>query len=55
MNAILRYAGKENVQRERAAKTGIRIFGAGLAEGFEPAFAVAVMLGALWLLLSGYV
>jgi hypothetical protein len=35
-------------------KTGINILSTGLGEGFEATFAVCVLLGALWLLLSGY-
>ena len=55
MNATLRRGTGETVNREKPDKTGITIFGAGLGEGFGAAFAIAVMLGALWLLLSGYV
>lgn len=55
MNATLRRGTREAINREKPGKTGIMIFGAGLGEGFGAAFAVAVMLGALWLLLSGYV
>jgi hypothetical protein len=55
MNAILRRPARESVTREKMGKTGIMIFGAGLGEGLEAAFAIAVMLGALWLLVSGYV
>jgi hypothetical protein len=55
MNATLRRATRETISREKAGKIGIMTFGAGLGEGFGAAFAIAVMLGALWLLLSGYV
>ncbi len=55
MNAILR----RNVS-DRAAgnakpdKSGVNFFGVGFGEGFEVAFAISVMLGALWLLVSGF-
>jgi hypothetical protein len=55
MNAILRRATVESAKREKPSRSGIMIFGTGLDEGFGAAFAIAVMLGALWLLLSGYV
>jgi hypothetical protein len=55
MNATLRRGTRETLNRDESNKTGITIFGAGLGEGFGAAFAIAVMLGALWLLLSGYV
>ena len=38
----------------RAHKIGIRILTTRLGEGFDTAFAVCVLLGALWLLVSGY-
>jgi hypothetical protein len=38
----------------RAHKIGIRILTTQLGEGFDTAFAVCVLLGALWLLVSGY-
>jgi hypothetical protein len=38
----------------RAHKIGIRIFTTRLGESFDTAFAVCVLLGALWLLASGY-
>ena len=37
-----------------AHKIGIRILTTRLGEGFDTAFAVCVLLGALWLLVSGY-
>jgi hypothetical protein len=56
MNAILRRAARgTNADREKPDKTGINLFGVGLGENFGAAFAVGVMLGALWLLMSGYV
>ena len=41
--------------RPKPDKFGNRTVTAGLGEGFEFAFAVFVLLGALWLLASGYV
>jgi hypothetical protein len=38
----------------RVHKVGIRILATRLGEGFETAFAVCVLLGALWLLVSDY-
>jgi hypothetical protein len=38
----------------RANKIGIKIFTTRLGEGFDIAFAVCVLLAALWLLVSGY-
>src|ERR1700681_10737 len=38
----------------RAHKIGIKILTTRLGEGFDTAFAVCVLLGALWLLVSGY-
>jgi hypothetical protein len=35
-------------------KIGIKILTTRLGEGFDTAFAVCVLLGALWLLVSGY-
>lgn len=55
MNAMLQQATSGAVTDNKTGKTGILIFGAGLGEGFEAAFAIVVMLGALWLLASGYV
>jgi hypothetical protein len=55
MNAILRRAANgATANREKPDNTGINIFGIGLGEGFGAAFAVCVLLGALWLLVSGY-
>ena len=39
---------------DRAHKIGIKILATRLGEGFDTAFAVCVLLGALWLLVSGY-
>ena len=38
----------------RAHKIGIKILATRLGEGFDTAFAVCVLFGALWLLVSGY-
>jgi len=55
MSAILeRATSGANVNRARSDKIGNRIFTTGLGDGFEFAFAVFVLLGALWLLASGY-
>jgi hypothetical protein len=56
MNAILRRATRgETANRDKPGKAGMMILGANLGDGFEAAFAIGVMLGALWLLVSGYV
>jgi hypothetical protein len=56
MNAILRRAARgSSANRERPANAGINLFGVGMGENVGAGFAVAVMLGALWLLVSGYV
>jgi hypothetical protein len=55
MNAMVRQAGRETLNREKTTRAAVMIFGGGLGEGLEAAFAIAVMLGALWLLVSGYV
>jgi hypothetical protein len=56
MNAILRRTARdETSNREKPSKTTMTILGASLGDGFEAAFAIGVMLGALWLLVSGYV
>jgi hypothetical protein len=56
MNAILRRVARGNsANRERPDNAGINLFGVGLGENFGAAFAISVMLGALWLLVSGYV
>ena len=44
-----------SANRERPDNAGINPFGVGLGENFGAAFAISVMLGALWLLVSGYV
>jgi hypothetical protein len=38
----------------RAHKIGVKILATRLGEGFDTAFAVCVLLSALWLLVSGY-
>jgi hypothetical protein len=38
----------------RAHKVGVKLLTERLGEGFDTAFAVCVLLGALWLLVSGY-
>jgi hypothetical protein len=55
MNAMMRHASPETMNREKSTKAAVMIFGRGVGEGFEAAFAIAVMLGALWLLVSGYI
>ena len=42
------------IAANRAHKIGVKILTAWLGEGFDTAFAVCVLLGALWLLISGY-
>ena len=53
MFATLQRAASATVAN-RAHKIGIRILTTRLGEGFDTAFAVCVLLGALWLLVSGY-
>ena len=53
MSAILQRAASTTAAN-RANKIGIKIFTTRLGEGFDIAFAVCVLLGALWLLVSGY-
>jgi hypothetical protein len=56
MNAILRRAARgAGANREKPEQTGTNLFGVGVGENFGAAFAISVMLGALWLLASGYV
>ena len=38
----------------RANKIGVKLLTTRLGEGFDTAFAICVLLGALWLLVSGY-
>jgi hypothetical protein len=55
MSATLqRTATGANADRAKANKIGIRILTPEIGEGLEFAFAVGVLLGALWLLASGY-
>ncbi len=55
MNATLeRAASGATANRPKPNKLGIKLLTTGLGEGFETAFAVCVLLGALWLLASGY-
>jgi hypothetical protein len=55
MSATLeRAASSAAADRVKPNKTGIRLLTTGFGEGFEFAFAVCVLLGALWLLASGY-
>jgi hypothetical protein len=55
MNATLeRPTGGAYANRAKPDKIGNRITTASLGEGFEFAFAVCVLLGAVWLLASGY-
>jgi hypothetical protein len=53
MSAILERADG-GTTANRANKIGIKILTTRLGEGFDTAFAVCVLLGALWLLVSGY-
>ena len=53
MSAILERADG-GATANRANKIGIKILTTRLGEGFDSAFAVCVLLGALWLLVSGY-
>jgi hypothetical protein len=53
MSAILQRADS-GTTANRANKIGIKILTTRLGEGFDTAFAVCVLLGALWLLVSGY-
>jgi hypothetical protein len=53
MSATLQRAASATAAN-RANKIGIKIFTTRLGEGFDIAFAVCVLLGALWLLVSGY-
>jgi hypothetical protein len=53
MSAILQRADS-GTTANRANKIGIKILTTRLGEGFDSAFAVCVLLGALWLLVSGY-
>jgi hypothetical protein len=55
MNAILRRTvrGATN-DSATPSRIGLSLFASSFGEGFEAAFAVCVMLGALWLLVSGY-
>ena len=53
MSAILERADS-GTTANRANKIGIKILTTRLGERFDTAFAVCVLLGALWLLVSGY-
>ena len=53
MSATLQRADS-GTTANRANKIGIKILTTRLGEGFDTAFAVCVLLGALWLLVSGY-
>jgi hypothetical protein len=55
MNALMRRTARGvSVDSEKPAKAGTGFFAIGLGNGLEAAFAVCVLLGALWLLISGY-
>lgn len=55
MNAILRRDVSARKTENPAPDTSAGgLFGAGLGQAFESAFAIGVMLAALWLLASGY-
>ena len=51
---LQRAASGATTNRAKPNKIGIKLLTTGLGEGFETAFAVCVLLGALWLLASGY-
>jgi hypothetical protein len=53
MSATLQRAASATVAN-RASKIGIRLLTTRLGDGFDTAFALCVLLGALWLLVSGY-
>lgn len=53
MSATMQRAASSTAAN-RANKIGIKILTIRLGEGFDTAFAVCVLLGALWLLVSGY-
>ena len=53
MRATLQRAASATVAN-RANKIGITLLTTRIGEGFDAAFAVCVLLGALWLLVSGY-
>jgi hypothetical protein len=53
MSATLQRAASATAAN-RAHKIGITLLTTRLGEGFDAAFAVCVLLGALWLLVSGY-
>lgn len=55
MNALIRRSERGvSVDSAKPAKAGSGFFAIGLGSGLEAAFAVCVLLGALWLLISGY-
>jgi len=53
MIATLQRAASVTVAN-RAHKIGIKLMTTRVGEGFDTAFAICVLLGALWLLVSGY-
>jgi len=53
MSATLQRAAS-GTAADRAHKIGIKILTNRLGGGFDAAFALCVLLGALWLLVSGY-
>ncbi len=55
MSALLRRTAR-GVSPDTAEpdKSGVGIFGSGLGGEYDAVFAACVLLGALWLLLSGY-
>ncbi len=55
MSAILRRTARDaSPDSAKPDKAGIGIFASGLGGEFAAVFAVCVLLGALWLLVSGY-
>ena len=54
MSATMQRTAGGATLRAKPNKIGIKLLTTGLGAGFETAFAVCVLLGALWLLASGY-
>jgi hypothetical protein len=53
MIATLQRAASATTE-SRAHKIGVKLLTTRLGEGFDTGFAICVLLGALWLLVSGY-
>ena len=55
MSALMRRTARGvSIDSAKPAQAGAGFFAVGLGSGLEAAFAVCVLLGALWLLISGY-